>query len=137
MISRLVLVLALTSIAVSGGNESPHAQKVFHHHDEPSHFIQSSIFGRRDFDAISLQDPVILAPSYERREFEDGSFQGIVTFAHLDFSDCTKSENDKTFDIGIVGHPFDLGVSYRPGARFGPNGARRGARRISPSAGWE
>lgn len=29
------------------------------------------------------------------------------------------------------------GVSYRPGARFGPTGSRLGTRRISPSAGWD
>lgn len=64
-------------------------------------------------------------------------FQGLATFAHLEYNECMSSSSNGTFDIGIVGHPFDLGVSYRPGARFGPNGARQGARRLSPSAGWE
>jgi agmatinase len=139
MVARILSLLALSFSAVSSKpNETPHSQKIIGHHDEPSNFIQSSIFGCRDFDLQSLPDPVILAPTYDRREFDDDNpFQGLDTFAHLDFTDCTKPENDKTFDIGIVGHPFDLGVSYRPGARFGPNGARQGARRISPSVGWE
>ena len=115
-----------------------HPQKVLGQHGQPSNFIQSSIFGRKTIDTSSLDEPVTLPPTYSHREFEDdNAFQGLGTFAHLDFTECTKSESSGTFDIGIVGHPFDLGVSYRPGARFGPNGARQGARRISSKAGWE
>jgi agmatinase len=85
-----------------------------------------------------MPDPVTLPPSYRSRDVDlEDAFGGIGTFAHLPYTECTNLENSGTFDIGIVGHPFDLGVSYRPGARFGPNGARQGARRISPAAGWE
>ncbi|KAL3422790.1 agmatinase [Phlyctema vagabunda] len=104
---------------------------------EPNSFIQSSIFGQRSINLQSLPQPVSLPPSYEARDFDDDlPFSGLGTFAHLKYSDCFSSEASGTFDIAIVGHPFDLGVSYRPGARFGPNGARQGARRLSPSAGW-
>jgi agmatinase len=103
--------------------------------DQPPNFIQSSIFGPSSFDIDILNDPVTLAPTSKPVDLDQ--FGGLCTFARLDFVDCMKQENTGTFDIGIVGHPFDLGVSYRPGARFGPNGARQGARRISPSAGWE
>jgi len=117
---------------------SSRSQKAIVEQPEPLNFIQSSIFGRRDINIASLPEPVTLPPTYQNREFaDDAPFQGIGTFAHLEFTECTKSENSGTFDIGIVGHPFDLGVSYRPGARFGPNGARQGARRLSPIAGWE
>jgi len=117
-----------------------HASQIILGQDEsPSNFIHKSIFGRREFDS-SLPDPVILAPTYKSREYDtfddDYSYAGLSTFAHLDFVDCTKPANDGTFDIGIVGHPFDLGVSYRPGARSGPSGARSGARRISPAGGY-
>lgn len=72
------------------------------------------------------------------RDFNDDlPFSGIDTFAHLNWTNCFAPESNGTFDIAIVGAPFDLGVSYRPGARFGPTGARLGARRISPSWGWE
>ena len=81
-------------------------------------------------------DPQLSAPVYEYKK-STSLRDGLGTFAHLDYVDCTKRENNGSFDIGIVGHPFDLGVSYRPGARFGPNGARQGARRLSPVAGWE
>jgi agmatinase len=133
MISFLISSIAFACFV----SASRHSQKILDHHDGPSNFIQSSIFGKR-FKSYSLSDPVTLPPTYQNRVFEDeNAFDGIGTFAHLDFTECTNSENSGTFDIGIVGHPFDLGVSYRPGARFGPNGARQGARRISAAAGWE
>jgi agmatinase len=133
MSSFLVLSVALTCFV----SASKHSQKVLEHHDARSSFIQSSIFGK-NLEPYFLSDPVTLPPTYQSRVFEDEiSFGGIGTFAHLDFTECTKTENSGTFDIGIVGHPFDLGVSYRPGARFGPNGARQGARRLSPVSGFE
>jgi agmatinase len=103
-----------------------------------SSFIQSSIFSRQRKDGAQaiVQDPI--PPSYQMRDFDDDlPFSGIDTFAHLNWTNCFAPESNGTFDIAIVGAPFDLGVSYRPGARFGPTGARMGARRISPSFGWE
>lgn len=136
MFSSLAISLALTGLAAS--TPSSAAQKPLSSQDQPQNFIQSSIFGRSSLDISTLNDPVILAPSYDYRvESSESLFGGLGTFAHLDFVDCTKHENSGTFDIGIVGHPFDLGVSYRPGARFGPNGARLGARRLSQVGGWE
>lgn len=42
------------------------------------------------------------------------------------------TEPEGTFDIGIIGAPFDTAVSYRPGARFGPRAIRASsARQIS------
>lgn len=129
----LLSTLALSSVA----SASKHQQKVLAGDNEAPSFIETSIFARR-IDIISLlPDPVTLPPTYTYQELEDWQYATIGTFAHLDFTDCMKKESNGTFDIGIVGHPFDLGVSFRPGARFGPNGARQGARRISPGAGWE
>ena len=106
--------------------------------DRRSNFIQTSIFGQKPINLNNVEDPITLPPIYRRIGFEnDEPFQGLATFAHLDYNECTSSSANSTFDIGIVGHPFDLGVSYRPGARFGTNGARQGARRLSPAAGWE
>ena len=119
------LLLSLSGLA------SSHSQIVLNH--EPPTFIDSSIFGRQEYDTNSIGDIQILAPTYQAVAYEDTStYQELGTFAHLEFLDCTQPKNDGSFDIGIVGHPFDLGVSYRPGARFGPNGARQGARRIHP-----
>ncbi|QPG73821.1 hypothetical protein FOA43_001135 [Brettanomyces nanus] len=56
-------------------------------------------------------------------------YSGIVTFAHLPQEECF-TNTDSTLDIAIVGAPFDSGVSYSPGTRFGPNGVRQGSRRL-------
>lgn len=79
----------------------------------------------------------------------DMSFSGISTFAHLPHEKCLTSKT--SFDIGIIGFPFDTSVSYRPGARFvdnpkstilnvairfGPQGIRIGSRRLRFSNGW-
>ena len=48
---------------------------------------------------------------------------GISTFARLNLLD------DKTnCDIAVVGIPFDSGVTFRPGARFGPESIRANSR---------
>lgn len=58
-------------------------------------------------------------------------FGGIITYAGFPTFNCFDLDlNDKNIDIAIVGAPFDTGVSYRPGARFGPEAIRLGARRI-------
>ncbi|GAA6022790.1 hypothetical protein JCM10207_000418 [Rhodosporidiobolus poonsookiae] len=60
----------------------------------------------------------------------DLSFTGIVTFAHLPHYRCLEDSRDEAnFDIAILGQPFDTSVSFRPGARFGPNAIRQGSRR--------
>src|SRR5699024_9282688 len=38
----------------------------------------------------------------------------------------------RSADIKIVGAPFDTGVSYRPGARFGPTHVRQASRLLRP-----
>jgi agmatinase len=54
-------------------------------------------------------------------------YGGIATFAHL------PQINEVTdVDVAIVGVPFDTGVSYRPGARFGPNHVRESSRLLRP-----
>lgn len=136
MFSLLIAALALCPASVSGANEH-HSQIVLSESKKPSNFIESSIFGRRSVGVLASEEIQVLPPTYRPQDADDSPFQGLGTFAHLDFTQCTKVESNGTFDIGIVGHPFDLGVSYRPGARFGPNGARQGARRMSPAAGWE
>ncbi len=50
-------------------------------------------------------------------------FAGPSTFARLPRLD----EVDRC-DVAVVGVPFDSGVTYRPGARFGPHGVRTATR---------
>jgi agmatinase len=54
-------------------------------------------------------------------------YAGIATFALLPRLD----EVDRA-DIAVVGIPFDTGVSYRPGARFGPAHVREASRLLRP-----
>lgn len=54
-------------------------------------------------------------------------FAGPATFARLPRLDqVTKA------DVVIAGVPFDTGVSYRPGARFGPTHVRESSRLLRP-----
>ncbi|MGN6742717.1 MAG: agmatinase [Amnibacterium sp.] len=54
-------------------------------------------------------------------------YAGIATFALLPRLD----QVDRA-DIAVVGVPFDSGVSYRPGARFGPAHVRESSRLLRP-----
>ena len=51
------------------------------------------------------------------REFP--RFSGVKTFFRLPIAGLAEA-----FDVGIVGVPYDGGVSYRPGARFAPTKVR-------------
>ena len=63
---------------------------------------------------------------YERNEFG-----GIVTFAAFPHFNCFDDKHlEKQIDVAIVGAPFDTGVLYRPGARFGPDAIRLAAKRL-------
>ena len=61
----------------------------------------------------------------------DGSqvprYADIATFARL-----PRLEQVEGCDVAVVGVPFDTGVSYRPGARFGPRAIREGSRLLRP-----
>ena len=54
-------------------------------------------------------------------------YAGIATFARL-----PRIEDVPRADIAVVGIPFDSGVSYRPGARFGPSHVRESSRLLRP-----
>jgi agmatinase len=54
-------------------------------------------------------------------------YAGIATFARL-----PRIEDVGRADIAVVGVPFDSGVSYRPGARFGPAHVREASRLLRP-----
>ena len=54
-------------------------------------------------------------------------YGGIATFALL-----PQLHEVNSADVAIVGVPFDSGVSYRPGARFGPSHVREASRLLRP-----
>lgn len=55
-------------------------------------------------------------------------FAGASTFARL-----PRVDEVADFDVAILGAPFDSGVSYRPGARFGPAAVRQASRHLRPA----
>jgi agmatinase len=54
-------------------------------------------------------------------------FAGPETFARLPRIDQVEQA-----DVTVVGFPFDSGVSYRPGARFGPQHVRQSSKLLRP-----
>ena len=54
-------------------------------------------------------------------------FAGPATFARL-----PRFDEVSDVDVAVVGVPFDAGVSYRPGARFGPTHVRESSRLLRP-----
>lgn len=50
-------------------------------------------------------------------------YAGINTFLKLPFLENVSSVGD--YDVAVMGVPFDIGTTYRPGARFGPQAIRR------------
>ncbi|AJZ84137.2 agmatinase [Streptomyces sp. AgN23] len=54
-------------------------------------------------------------------------FTGPATFGRV-----PRLDQVGTADIAVVGVPFDAGVSYRPGARFGSNAVREASRQLRP-----
>lgn len=55
-------------------------------------------------------------------------FAGESTFARL-----PRIDQVSNYDIAVLGAPFDGGVSFRPGARFGPTAIRQASRHLRPA----
>ncbi|VVT46910.1 uncharacterized protein SAPINGB_P001448 [Magnusiomyces paraingens] len=90
-----------------------------------------------DNDGVQFHDAQVNIPSpdYVSDLGPDNmpEFAGVDGFAHLPIYQCFGLDPDAikpSFDVAIVGAPFDTGVSYRGGARFGPKGIRSGSRRM-------
>ena len=54
-------------------------------------------------------------------------YAGLATYARL-----PRLEDVARYDIAVAGVPFDSGVTYRPGARFGPAHIRQASRLLRP-----
>ncbi len=60
-------------------------------------------------------------------------YAGPATFARL-----PRLDEVEHADIAVLGVPFDTGVSFRPGARFGPNHVREASRLLRPyNPAWD
>jgi agmatinase len=55
-------------------------------------------------------------------------YAGAPTFARL-----PRIDEVSAYDIALLGAPFDAGVSFRPGARFGPSSVRQASRHLRPA----
>ena len=51
------------------------------------------------------------------------AFAGINTFLRAPY--CENIRDVSKYDVAIIGAPFDMGTTYRPGCRFGPQAVRR------------
>ena len=104
---------------------------------QPPVFRENSIY-RPSQGTWETQDAASEEPGYHLFDNfgKDSPMPGIATFAHTNWTNCRLAENDESFDIGIVGMPFDLGVSYRPGQRFGPIYTRTASQRMGPSMSY-
>ncbi len=69
--------------------------------------------------AESLEDKTI--PTFARGELPH--FAGINTFLKAPYVENVREVGK--YDAAVVGVPLDAGTTYRPGARFGPQGIRR------------
>lgn len=75
------------------------------------------------------------APLLDQMWGEYWPFQGINTFAHLTHETCL-TNRDATYDVAVVGVPFDTATSYRAGARFGPRAVRAASQRQTSLRGY-
>ncbi|KAH0429146.1 hypothetical protein CcaCcLH18_08643 [Colletotrichum camelliae] len=66
---------------------------------------------------------------------DNSAFAGITTYGLLPHLPCLKDES-VAFDIATIGIPFDSGVTYRPGARFGPSAIRQASRHLTLAGGY-
>ncbi len=69
------------------------------------------------------------APSVQDRTIstfargQQPAFAGINTFRKAPY--CENIRDVSKYEVAIVGAPFDMGTTYRPGCRFGPQAVRR------------
>jgi agmatinase len=84
---------------------------------------------RRELVERSLDLGLSAAPSTNDRNISlfsrgmDPMFAGINTFLKSPYVENIRDIGD--YDIAVVGAPFDMGTTYRSGARFGPQAVRR------------
>ncbi len=69
--------------------------------------------------ASSVQDRTI--STFARGQ--QPAFAGINTFRKAPY--CENIRDVSKYEVAIVGAPFDMGTTYRPGCRFGPQAVRR------------
>lgn len=75
-----------------------------------------------------MTDPVRSVPPGLREQLDLGYvFGSVLTFAQRPLLTEPEQLDEWRPDVAILGAPFDLGTTNRPGARFGPRGVRTNA----------
>ncbi|KAI0315657.1 Arginase/deacetylase [Amylostereum chailletii] len=97
-----------------------------HEHDERDQAILAAAQAAQKTPYRADAPIVTWAEKYGAQN--DLGYTGPLSFSHLDYVRCLQDTN-ATFDVAILGMPFDTTTTYRPGARFGPTGIRVGSRR--------
>lgn len=109
-------------------------QQPFHLQSRPDLVRQSSASESHQASAVSATaSPATWLSKYGAQK--DLSYTGPLAFAHLPYHRCLEDPS-VTYDVAILGMPFDTTVTFRPGARFGPHGIRLGSRRQSGERGF-
>ncbi|KAI9026417.1 arginase family-domain-containing protein [Phycomyces nitens] len=89
---------------------------------------------RESYGQIPVSGPSEIPFVFDKPVIErDGyvpAFSGISTFAHLPYKQCWDKGVEEDYDIAVIGVPYDIGVTFRTGARFGPSAIREGSKRI-------
>ncbi len=83
----------------------------------------------------ALQDKYREAEAFEvdKQEHQDGMIDpGTMSSGIRTLVDAPYQESMEGLDIALLGVPWDLGVSHRPGARFGPKGIRDMSMLVGP-----
>ena len=65
---------------------------------------------------------------------EEAPYSGLPTYLKAPFAATPSELRDMQADIAIVGAPVDMGVSNRPGARYGPRAIRQAGQIWSPNS---
>src|SRR5688572_4893078 len=58
---------------------------------------------------------------------EAWGYEGLATFAYRPWVTSPEHLAERRPDVAIVGAPFDISTTFRPGARFGPRALRANA----------
>lgn len=119
MFTSIFKSLILTGFLALG----THAHAEHEHHANKDMTGQMPLTGPSEMP-VTFNRPVLVKDGYVP------SFAGISTFAHLPYLQCWEEDANEDYDIAVIGAPYDIGVTFRTGARFGPSGIREGSKRI-------
>ena len=119
----LALLLSHTTTSAHSHSHSP-ALDGDHHGAAPHSTHEWSPIPLVDFASNDIADPWTTKYANAPKP----AYAGVNTYAHLPTARCLEDKH-ALFDVAILGVPYDLTVTYRPGARFGPDAIRSASRR--------